>query len=49
MFLESLSFDMFVHDVFLETVMCFFDDDDGTPMGIIVKKVRKGSEMASTG
>ncbi len=32
-----------------EEIVIWLDDDDGTPMGIIVKKVRKGSEMASTG
>jgi len=32
-----------------EEIVIWLDDDDGAPMGIIVKKVRKGSEMASTG
>ncbi len=32
-----------------EEIVIWLDDDDGTPMGIRVKKVRKGSEMASTG
>ena len=32
-----------------EEIVIWLDDDDGTPMGIIVKKVRKGSEMVSTG
>ena len=32
-----------------EEIVIWLDDDDGAPMGIIVKKIRKGSEMASTG
>ena len=32
-----------------EEIVIWLDDDDGTPMGIIVKKLRKGSEKASTG
>ena len=32
-----------------QEIIIWLDDDDGTPMGIIVKKQRKGSEMASTG
>ncbi len=32
-----------------EEIVIWLDDDDGTPLGIIVKKVRKGSEMALTG
>ena len=32
-----------------EEIVIWLDGDDGTPAGIIVKKVRKGSEMASTG
>ena len=30
-------------------IVIWLDDDDGTPMGIIVKKIRKGSEKVSTG
>ena len=30
-------------------IVIWLDDDDGAPTGIIVKKVRNGSEMASTG
>ena len=30
-------------------IVIWLDDDDGVPAGIIVKKVRNGSEMASTG
>ncbi len=32
-----------------EEIVIWLDGDDGTPVGIIVKKVRRGSEMASTG
>ena len=32
-----------------EEIVIWLDGDDGTPAGIIVKTVRKGSEMASTG
>ena len=32
-----------------EEIVIWLDDADGTPIGIIVKKIRKGSEMASTG
>ena len=32
-----------------EEIVIWLDDDDGAPVGIIVKKVRKGSEMVSTG
>ena len=32
-----------------EEIVIWLDGDDGAPMGIIVKKVRKGSEMVSTG
>ena len=32
-----------------EEIVIWLDDDDGTPMGIIVKKIRKGSEKVSTG
>ena len=32
-----------------EEIIIWLDGDDGTPMGIIVKKQKKGSEMVSTG
>ena len=32
-----------------QEIVIWLDDDDGTPMGIIVKKVKKGSEKVSTG
>ena len=32
-----------------QEIVIWLDGDDGTPVGIIVKKVRKGSEMVSTG
>ena len=32
-----------------EEIAIWLDDSEGTPIGIIVKKIRKGSEMVSTG
>ena len=32
-----------------EEIVIWLDDDDGTPMGIIVKKQKKGDEKVSTG
>ena len=32
-----------------EEIVIWLDGDDGTPVGIIVKKLRKGDEKVSTG
>ena len=32
-----------------EEIVIWLDGDDGTPVGIIVKKIRKGDEKGSTG
>ena len=32
-----------------EEIVIWLDGDDGTPVGIIVKKIRKGDEKVSTG
>ena len=46
---KKIDFKKQVKEKSKEEIVIWLDDDDGTPMGIIVKKVRKGSEMASTG
>ena len=46
---KSIDFKKQVREKSKEEIVIWLDGDDGTPMGIIVKKVRKGSEMASTG
>ena len=46
---KSLDFKKQVKEKSKKEIVIWLDDEDGTPMGIIVKKLRKGGEKASTG
>ena len=46
---KKIDFKKQVKEKSKEEIVIWLDDDDGTPMGIIVKKVRKGDEKVSTG
>ena len=46
---KKIDFKKQVKEKSKEEIVIWLDGDDGTPMGIIVKKVRKGSEKVSTG
>jgi hypothetical protein len=46
---KNIDFKKQVREKSKEEIVIWLDDDDGTPIGIIVKKIRKGDEKVSTG
>jgi len=46
---KSIGFSKKIKEKSKKEIVIWLDDDEGVPLGIIVKKFRKGSEMVSTG